>query len=283
MHSDMSAQIELHQEKLKSKMAWPESFLRSGGNSIFGNSFFHNQGGGRFVEISDKIGAENYWPWGLSVGDLNADGFEDVFVAASMNYPFRYCVNKVLLNNKGQTFLESEFILGVEPRLDGRTAKPNFTLDPNGEDKDHQLVERLKINEPVEVWGALGTRSSVIFDLDNDGDLDILTGEFNDGPMVLVNNLSDQKPIHWLKVQLSGNTSNADGLGAVVRVHADKNVYTKVNDGQSGYLSQSAYPLYFGLGDADVVDKLIVKWPTGKEQTVAGPIQSNQSIDIAEE
>ena len=283
MHSDMSAPIELEEENQKSNMVWPESFLRSGGNSIFGNSFFHNQGGGRFIEISDKIGAENYWPWGLSVGDLNADGFEDVFVAASMNYPFRYCVNKVLLNNKGQTFLESEFILGVEPRLDGRTAKPNFTLEPNGEDKDHQLVERLKIKEPVEVWGALGTRSSVIFDLDNDGDLDILTGEFNDGPMVLVNNLSDQKPIHWLKVQLSGKTSNADGLGAVVRVHADKNVYTKVNDGQSGYLSQSAYPLYFGLGDADVVDKLIVKWPTGKEQTVAGPIQSNQSIDIAEE
>ena len=204
MHSDMSAPIEIDAEKQKSNMVWPESFLRSDGNSIFGNSFFHNQGGGRFEEISDRIGAENYWPWGLSAGDLNADGFEDVFVASSMNYPFRYCVNTLLLNNKGQNLLDSEFILGIEPRRDGRTAKPNFTLDPSGEDKDHQLVKRLKIKEPVGVWGALGTRSSVIFDLDNDGDLDIVTNEFNDRPMVLVSNLTEKKSVNWLKVRLSG-------------------------------------------------------------------------------
>ncbi|HIG29530.1 MAG TPA: CRTAC1 family protein [Verrucomicrobiales bacterium] len=283
MHSDMSAPIELVDEKLKSKIVWPESMLRSGGNSIYGNSLFHNQGGGQYVEISDKVGAENYWPWGLSIGDLNADGYEDAFVASSMNYPFRYCVNKVLLNNKGERFLECEFILGVEPRRDGRTANPNFTLDPDGEDKEHQLVNAFNIRKPVEVWGALGTRSSAIFDLDNDGDLDIVTNEFNDGPMVLISNLSDKKAIHWLKVKLSGETSNADGLGALVQVHTDNRVYTKVNDGQSGYLSQSVIPLYFGLGEATMVEKIVVKWPTGKEQTVTGPIQSNRLIDIAEE
>ncbi len=283
MHSDMSAPIELVDEKLKSKIVWPESMLRSGGNSIYGNSLFHNQGGGQYVEISDKVGAENYWPWGLSIGDLNADGYEDAFVASSMNYPFRYCVNKVLLNNKGERFLECEFILGVEPRRDGRTANPNFTLDPDGEDKEHQLVNAFNIRKPVEVWGALGTRSSAIFDLDNDGDLDIVTNEFNDGPMVLISNLSDKKAIHWLKVKLSGETSNADGLGAMVQVHTRKMVYTKVNDGQSGYLSQSVIPLYFGLGEATMVEKIVVKWPTGKEQTVTGPIQSNRLIDIAEE
>ena len=133
------------------------------------------------------------------------------------------------------------------------------------------------------MWGALGTRSSAIFDLDNDGDLDIMTNEFNDGPMVLINNLTDKRPIHWLKAQLSGKTSNGDGLGAVVQVHTDNMVYTKVNDGQSGYLSQSVYPLYFGLGEAAVVNKLVIKWPSGKEQTLAGPIQANRLIEVVEE
>ena len=283
MHSDMSAPIDVDAEKQKSKMVWTESFLRSDGNSIFGNSFFHNQRNGSFVEISDKIGAENYWPWGLSTGDLNADGFEDVFVASSMNYPFRYCVNKLLLNDNGVRLRDSEFILGVEPRKDGKTAKPNFTLDPSGEDAEHQLVERLKIKEPVEVWGALGSRSSAIFDLDNDGDLDIVTNEFNDGPMVLVSDLAEKRSVQWLKVRLIGKASNRDGIGAIVQLHVGASVLTKPNDGQSGYLSQSVQPLYFGLDEATVVDRVVVNWPSGSTQSFPGPIHSNQLIELSED
>ena len=90
--------------------------LLTQGKSIWGNAFYRNDGKGNFEEVSDQIGAENYWPWGISVGDLNADGFDDVFIASSMNFPFRYGVNSVLLNNQGSEFLSSEFILGVEPR-----------------------------------------------------------------------------------------------------------------------------------------------------------------------
>ena len=58
------------------------------------------------------MGAENYWPWGPSSGDLNADGWEDIFVASSMNFPFRYGINSLLLNNQGQKFLDAEFLIG---------------------------------------------------------------------------------------------------------------------------------------------------------------------------
>jgi hypothetical protein len=107
------------------------------------------------------------------------------------------------------------------------------------------------------VWGALGTRSSAIADLDDDGDLDIITNEFNSEPMVLLSDLSDRlKTLHYLKVQLRGTQSNRDGLGALVRVHAGDQTYTKVHDGQSGYLAQSLIPLYFGLGAAAAVDSI---------------------------
>jgi hypothetical protein len=55
-----------------------------------------------------------------------------------------------------------------------------------------------------------------------------------------------------------------------------------VHDGQSGYLSQSQIPLYFGLNEATQVDEIVVRWPSGKKQVVAGPIESNRLIGITE-
>ena len=271
MHSDMSQSVGPNKEKLKSDMKWEESILNSRGMSIYGNAFYKSSGEGKYEEVSDEIGAENYWPWGLSAGDLNADGFVDVFIASSMNFPFRYGVNSLLINESGKKFIDAEFILGVEPRRNGRTAKPWFTLNPSAGDKDHSLVKEYNLTEPVEVWGALGSRSSAIFDIDNDGDLDIITNEFHDGPMVLKSDLSEKKEINRLVIHLVGkghNASNRDGLGAVVTVKAGEKEYTKVNDGVSGYLSHSLIPLYFGLAEASEVDSVSVKWPSGRNQKI---------------
>ena len=283
MHSDMSEDIGPDREKRKSRMQWSETTLQSGGMSIFGNAFFRNEGDGTFTEASDALGTENYWPWGLSVGDLNADGFEDVFIASSMNFPFRYGVNSVLLNNRGESFLDSEFILGVEPRRERRTARPWFTLDCLAADRGNQYCEEFGLLGGAVVWGAVGSRSAVIFDLEGDGDLDIVTNEFHDGPMVLVSNLAERTSVRYLAVRLVGTESNRDGLGATVTVRAGGRSYVKVHDGQSGYLSQSAMPLYFGLAEADRVDEIVVAWPSGRRQAVTGPIAVNTTVDVREE
>ena len=283
MHSDMSEDVGPAREKLKSRMQWPESRLHSGGASIFGNAFFRHERGGSFTEVSDALGTENYWPWGPSVGDLNADGFDDVFIASSMNFPFRYGVNSVLLNNRGKTFLDSEFILGVEPRRDRRTAKPWFTLDCLGEDRGNKYCEQLGLLGKTVVWASLGSRSSAIFDLDGDGDLDVVTNEFNDGPMVLVSNLTERTSVRYVAVKLVGTTSNRDGLGATVTIRAGGRSYMKVHDGQSGYLSHSLIPLYFGLGTTQSVDEIAISWPSGKQQVVRAPIGINTTVVVREE
>ena len=281
MHSDMSENVGPGKEKLKANIQYTESLLdRKGIPSIYGNAVFQNEGDGNFKEVSDVIGAENFWPWGLSAGDLNADGWEDVFIVSSMNFPFRYGINTVLLNNRGESFLDSEFILGVEPRRDHRTTTPWFELDCSGADKDNVYCENLEGR--VVITSALGSRSSVIFDVEGDGDLDIVTNDFNSEPMVLISNLTERREIHYLKVRLVGTTSNRSGLGATVRVTVGSNTYTRVMDGQSGYLSQSIYPLYFGLDGASTIDRIEVDWPSRKQSVLAGPIQANQLRVIEE-
>ncbi|PYR33479.1 MAG: hypothetical protein DMF90_20630 [Acidobacteria bacterium] len=212
----------------------------------------------------------------------SADGFDDVFIASGMNFPFRYGVNSVLLNNRGKAFLDSEFILGVEPRRDRRTAKPWFTLDCVAADRGNRYCEQFGVLGKSVVWAALGSRSSAMFDLDGDGDLDIVTNEFNDGPMVLVSNLTERTSVRYLVVKLVGTTSNRDGLGATVTVRAAGRSYMKVHDGQSGYLSHSLIPLYFGLADAKSVEEIAVTWPSGKRQVVPGPITINTTVVVTE-
>ena len=58
--------------------------------------------------------------------------------------------------------------------------------------------------------------------------------------------------------------------------------FTRYHDGKSGYLSQSAMPLYFGLGDAARVDGLEVQWPSGKHQVLTEGIKINTLLTITE-
>jgi hypothetical protein len=280
MHSDMVGDIPPSGEKDKFPPKQENPLLQGADNNIFGNAFYKNLGGGRFAEMSDELNLENYWPWGVSVDDLNADGWDDVLITSSMNFPFRYGVNSLLLNNRGQGFLDSASVLGIEPRRGGHTRKIWFTLDCEGPDKAHPQCKDKKGRYTV--TGTLGTRSSAIFDVDGDGDLDIVTNELNSEPQVFLSDLADKRKIRWLQVRLKGTSSNRDALGAMVKVHAGPRVLTKVMDGTSGYLSHSVLPLYFGLDAAEAVDRIEIRWPSGKTQTVAGPIKANQVLEVKE-
>jgi hypothetical protein len=132
------------------------------------------------------------------------------------------------------------------------------------------------------VTATLGSRSSVLFDLDQDGDLDLITNDFNSAPQVLVSDLAQRRTIHWLKVALTGAASNRNGFGATVRVVAGGRVLTEWNDGKSGYLSQSVMPLYFGLGDAATVDRVEVDWPSGRRQVVTAGLKANSTLRVIE-
>ena len=303
MHSDMWANIEpgdwsAESRKADTAPAPPDFFPTGKGGFIFGNALFANRGGGRFVDVSDSVGVETYWPWGPSVDDLNADGWDDIFIAAGMNFPLRYGINSVLLNDGGRHFLPSEFLLGIEPRPGGATQQVWFRLDCGGADREELFCAVCRESagtglgcrwgagpqrDQLTMMGSLGTRSAVALDLDGDGDLDIVTNEFNAPPQVLISDLAQRRHVNVLTVRLRGTRSNREGLGARVTVILpDGRRVLKVLDGKSGYLSQSDLPLYFGLGAADHAASLEVHWPSGRQQTVDGPIPAGRTIDVIE-
>jgi enediyne biosynthesis protein E4 len=300
MHSDMWVNIppgDWAAEARKADSAPAPADFFPGGKSrfIFGNALFANRGAGRFAEVSDSLGVETYWPWGPSVDDLNADGWDDIFITAGMNFPHRYGINSVLLNEAGRHFLPSEFVVGVEPRPNGATQQVWFTLDCRGADRGQffcaacaqrggrALGCRRDAAGHLTMVGSLGTRSAVLLDLDDDGDLDIVTNEFNAPPQVLISDLAQRHPINFLKVRLRGTRSNREGLGALVTVVLpDGRRVLKQLDGKSGYLSQSDLPLYFGLGSADHADSLVVRWPSGRRQVLGGPVKARQTVDVTE-
>jgi hypothetical protein len=118
-------------------------------------------------------------------------------------------------------------------------------------------------------------RGACFADYDNDGKVDAFVVNLN-GRGELLHNLSTGTG-HWIAIQLKGARttknsagSNRDGIGARVEVWAGGRKQVAERVASSGYLSQDDGRLHFGLGVATKVDKVVVDWPSGREQTVEG-------------
>jgi hypothetical protein len=109
-------------------------------------------------------------------------------------------------------------------------------------------------------------RGACFADYDNDGKVDAFVVNLG-AKGTLLHNVSTNTG-HWVAIKLVGTKSNRDGIGARVEVFAAGKRQTAEHVAASGYLSQDDSRMHFGLGAAATIDKLIVHWPSGKEQTL---------------
>ncbi len=107
-------------------------------------------------------------------------------------------------------------------------------------------------------------RGLAVGDFDRDGDVDVLMTT-NNGPAVLFRN--DQTGGRKsLRIRLTGTKSNRDAIGATVRIFHGGTSQSRMVKSGSSYLSQSELPVTFGVGARDVVDRLVIAWPSGATQ-----------------
>ena len=136
-------------------------------------------------------------------------------------------------------------------------------------------------------------RGMAVADFDNDGDLDIAIatnpgdcGKETVPPVVLRNDIGQKR--NYLVMELKGTDSNRDAIGALVRVEATGSedqeplrLTRHVHCG-SGYVSQNDLRLFFGLGNRERISKVVVRWPSGTEQTFTSGIEANSLVRIVE-
>ena len=123
-------------------------------------------------------------------------------------------------------------------------------------------------------------RGAAYGDIDNDGDWDLLVTTSN-GPAHLFRNDGGNHNA-WIKVQLTGQKSNRDGIGAQISITSALGTQTRIVKSGSSYCSQSELTAIFGINNDAIIETIKVKWPSGAVSTRKN-IKPNQRIRIEED
>jgi hypothetical protein len=121
----------------------------------------------------------------------------------------------------------------------------------------------------VGVTDVYDGRAVALADLGNRGALDVIVANQR-GPLLVYRN-SVQPGRHWIDFELEGAASNRSAIGARVELHWNNKVQAQEVSGGSGFSAQNQRRLHFGLGAASAVDRVVVRWPSGRQQAIDHP------------
>jgi hypothetical protein len=225
--------------------------------AMFGDSFplYRNSGDGQFEDATSAAGLTlptvRITGWGTGGYDFDNDGLKDLFTA-----------NGAILDNS----------MEVEHRP--------FPL-PNS------LFRNLGNLTFADVSATAGQsflapaphRGAAFGDFNNDGKVDIVVTVLNGSPELLMNRTDNHN--HWIILKLVGVKDNRDGLGTKVKITTTLGSQYNEATTAVGYNSSSDKRVHFGLGDAALIDKIELSWPTGVKQTLTN-VKVDQVLTITE-
>jgi len=237
-------------------------------NALQINQGITEEGLPRFGDISRMTGTSlTDWSWSPLFADLDNDGWKDIHITNGT----RRDINnkdyfKKIKKDHQKTDLEKSKKIPAQ-RIENCVFKNqgDLSFEKKGDD-----------------WGLNFngfSNGSAYGDLDNDGDLDLVVNNIDDPASIYENQGNGN---NWLRIKLLGNKNNPNGLGA--RVEIQTNGIQQITENQStrGFQSGSEPLLHFGLGKAQIVDFIKIKWADGKEQILEN-ISGNQVLTLAYE
>ena len=212
--------------------------------AMYGDTFplYRNLGNGQFEDVTDMTGlaamTTRLTAWGTGIFDFDNDGNKDIFVA-------------------GSAILDNSMEVNHKPYLLPNGLYRNLG---NMAFKDMSAKAGASFSVPAAHRGA------AFGDLNNDGKIDIVVTVLNGSPQLLMNRSPNHN--HWIILKLVGVADNRDGLGTKVKITTASGIQYNEATTAVGYNSSSDKRVYFGLGNATVVDRIELAWPTGVKQVL---------------
>ncbi len=221
----------------------------------------------KFVNLAQLAGIDNAgWSYGAQFGDLNNDGYMDLYVAngfisGKKGTSYWYDYSKITGGN-------SSIIEDARnwPDMNGKS-QSGYEQNKIWLNKGNGLFQ--DVSDEVCPYASYDSRAVVMADLFNNGKLDVIVANQNNIPLVYKNDQAGNN--HWIEVNLRGTVSNADAIGAKVTLVWAAKKQTQVVTGGMGFSSQNSHRLHFGLGKSTRVDQLIITWPSGKTTILTDP------------
>jgi enediyne biosynthesis protein E4 len=221
----------------------------------------------KYENLARDFGVElGGWSFGAQFGDFNNDGTLDLFVtngyiSLDRNRSYWYDFAKVAGGN-------SSIIADARnwPAFDGRSlagyqTKRLWLNDGAGRFND--------VAQAVGVTETYDGRAVALADLWNRGVLDVVVAHQNGPLLVYKNTVAPENA--WIEFELEGKVSNRSAIGAQVTMYWNGQQQIQEVSGGSGFAAQNQRRLHFGLGKDPHIEKAVVRWPSGRMQTIEAP------------
>lgn len=266
------------------------------------NYLWHNNAGKGFSDMGTPSGTafsqsgESTVSMSVDFADYNCDGLMDIFVSDD-----NYCS---LYQNLGKgAFTDQSYPAGIAMPAGQFVGWATSFIDYNNDGlvdiykangalkhlygQEDQVFENIGNGKFKDVSTELGKyfmkklvgRGACFGDYDNDGDIDGYVVTLNGRGSFLRNNKGNEN--NWLSIRLIGTKSNSDGVGARMRLMIGDKVYTSQKRSATGYQSQNDPRMHFGLAKDSIINKIEIKWPSGKLQVIEN-VKVNQILTVKE-
>ncbi|HEX6057643.1 MAG TPA: VCBS repeat-containing protein [Gemmatimonadaceae bacterium] len=263
--TDMLPEDEYRHRAFSSYEGWDvyQAKLKNGYHHQFMRNMLQlNNANGTFSDVGQIAGvARTDWSWSALIADLDLDGLKDIFVTnglakdvTSQDYI------AFLANNTTQAASTRGRRVDFMRLVDAMTSTPipNYVFRNRGD---------LAFADESVAWGldTKGFSNGAAYgDLDGDGALDLVVNNVDQEAFVYRNNARSMLPHRFLQVALEGEGPNRFGIGAAVTVEAGGRTLLQEMFPSRGFQSSVDYVLTFGVGDADTVASVTVRWPDGR-------------------